>query len=56
METKTFKDDRQGTQTRYRGNNWDEYQIYLTCANDGQGGDVTNNYAPLKTFEEWFNS
>ena len=27
-------------QTRARGTNEDEYQIYLDCANDGKGGDI----------------
>jgi len=40
-------------QTRARGTNEDEYQIYLDCANDGKGGDITNDNKPLKTFEEW---
>lgn len=40
-------------QTAYRGTNKDEYQIYLSCANDGKGGDITRDGAPLKTFEEW---
>ena len=43
-------------QTRSRGANEDEYAIYLDCANDGKGGDITNNGAPLLTFEEWLNS
>lgn len=43
-------------QTRCRGTNDDEYQIYLSCANDGQGGDVTNDGAPLKSYTEWLNS
>lgn len=33
-----------------------EYQIYLDCANDGKGGDITNGGAPLKTYDEWLNS
>ena len=44
------------TQTRLRGTNEDEYEIYLTFAGDGNGGDVTRNGAPLKTFDEWMNS
>lgn len=40
-------------QTAYRGDNDSEYQIYLACANDGKGGDVTRNGAPLLTYEEW---
>ena len=43
-------------QTRYRGDNDSEYQIYLTCANNGKGGDITRNGAPHKTYEEWINS
>jgi hypothetical protein len=43
-------------QTKYRGSDEQEYQIYLRCANDGNGGDITRNGAPLKTFEEWINS
>ena len=42
-------------QTQARGTNEDEYQIYLECASDGKGGDITNNGEPLKTFEEWLN-
>ena len=37
-------------------NNETEYNIYLSCADDGNGGDVTNNGEPLKTFDEWLNS
>ena len=48
--------DPQITVTRYRADNWTEYQIYLDCADDGDGGDITNNGAPLKTYEEWMNS
>lgn len=40
-------------QTKIRGSNYDEYQIYLSCADDGNGGDITRNGAPLKTFDEW---
>ena len=43
-------------QTQARGSNDNEYQIYLSCANDGKGGDITRNGAPLKTYEEWLNS
>lgn len=43
-------------QTQSRGSNNDEYQIYLSFANDGNGGDITNNNAPLKSFDEWINS
>jgi len=32
-------------QTQQRGTNDQEYQIYLSCANDGKGGDITRNGA-----------
>jgi hypothetical protein len=40
-------------QTQARGTNDQEYQIYLYCANDGKGGDITRNGAPLLTYDEW---
>jgi len=43
-------------QTKARGTNDQEYQIYLACADDGKGGDNTRDGAPLKTYEEWLNS
>jgi|TARA_B110000263_G_C15061107_1_gene397477 hypothetical protein len=43
-------------QTQARGTNDAEYQIYLACANDGKGGDITRNGAPLKTYDEWIAS
>lgn len=43
-------------QTQCRGTNDAEYQIYLACADDGKGGDITRNGAPLKTYEEWLAS
>ena len=43
-------------QTQARGTNDQEYQIYLACADDGKGGDITRGGAPLKTYEEWLNS
>ena len=42
-------------QTQVRGDNASEYEIYLSCADDGQGGDITRNGAPLLTYEEWLN-
>ena len=42
-------------QTQARGDNDSEYQIYLTCANDGNGLDFTTG-KPLKTYDEWLNS
>jgi hypothetical protein len=43
-------------QTQARGTNDTEYQIYLYHANDGKGGDITNNGEPLKSYDEWLNS
>jgi hypothetical protein len=39
-------------QTKVRENNDQEYQIYLSCANDGNGNEVMTG-RPLKTYEEW---
>ena len=48
----TAKDD---WQTQGRGTNDQEYQIYLDCANDGQGNEfMTGN--PLKSYDEWASS
>lgn len=30
-----------------------EYEIYLAAADDGQGGDITNDGKPLKSYDEW---
>lgn len=43
-------------QTQIRGDDYDEYLIYLDCADDGKGGDITNGGEPLKTYEEWLES
>lgn len=40
-------------QTPQRGSNDAEYQIYLACADDGKGGDITCGGAPLKSYDEW---
>ena len=42
-------------QTRARGTNDNEYQIYLACADDGEGNDIVTG-KPLKTYEEWLAS
>ena len=42
-------------QTRYRGTNSAEYDIYRSCANDGNGNDITTG-KPLKTYDEWISS
>jgi hypothetical protein len=34
----------------------ERYNLYLEHADDGSGGDITNNGQPLKTFDEWLNS
>lgn len=39
-----------------RGTNCDEYQIYLSCADDGQGGDITRDGAPLLSYDDWLDS
>ena len=43
---------------QYQGSLEDRYAIYLSCADDGDGNDVTTSenpedHAPLKTFDEW---
>ena len=43
-------------QMQARGTNDAEYQIYLAFADDGKGGDITRNGAPLKTYAEWMAS
>ena len=48
--------DNANWQTQARGTNDNEYQIYLSCANDGKGGDITRGGAPLKTYDEWLSS
>ncbi len=45
----------QAWQTQARGTNSDEYDIYLTFADDGNGIDITTG-EPLKTYDEWLNS
>ena len=43
-------------QTKARGTNENEYEIYKTFADDGKGQDITNGFKPLKTFDEWIGS
>ena len=45
----------QDWQTKARGSNDNEYQIYLTFADGGNGLDFTTG-KPLKTYDEWLNS
>lgn len=40
-------------QTKLRGTHEQEFEIFLTFADDGNGGDITNGGAPLPTFDEW---
>jgi hypothetical protein len=54
--TKPNLTPRANWQTPVRGTNDQEYQCYLACADDGKGGDITRNGAPLKTYEEWLAS
>jgi len=42
-------------QTKQRGTNDDEYQVYLDCADDGNGNEFMTG-EPLKTYDEWLNS
>lgn len=42
-------------QTRARGYNSNEYDIYLACADDGTGNDRGTG-KPLKTYMEWINT
>ena len=42
-------------QTRARGDNDSEYQIYLSFADDGEGNEFFSG-RPLKTYDEWLNS
>ena len=39
-------------QTKARGTNSDEYDIYKNCADDGTGNDITSG-EKLLTFDEW---
>mgnify|MGYP003646625552 FL=1 len=43
-------------QTQSRGTNYAEYQIYLACADDGKGGDITRNGEPLLSYEDWLSA
>ena len=42
-------------QTKARGSNDSEYQLYLELADNGEGLDITTG-KPLKTYDEWINS
>jgi hypothetical protein len=42
-------------QTKARGNNETEYQLYLAHGNDGKGLDITTG-RPLKSYQQWLGS
>ena len=44
--------DNASWQTQARGTNDNEYQIYLSCANDGKGGDITRGGAHPSDIED----
>jgi len=52
---KAIQEVRDNWQTQARGSNDNEYQIYLACADDGNGNDFTTGRR-LKTYDEWINS
>lgn len=52
---KTHLEQKEFHQTQVRGTNDQEYQIYLACADDGDGKEVMTG-KPLKTYDEWLAS
>jgi len=42
-------------QTKVRGSNNSEYQLYLDLADNGKGIDITTGN-PMKSFDEWLAS
>jgi hypothetical protein len=54
-ENKAIQTVKADWQTQARGSNDSEYQIYLSCADDGKGNSIITG-KPLKTYEEWLNS
>ena len=42
-------------QVPYEGSLADRYAIYLSCADDGNGNDITTG-KPLLTFDQWLNN
>jgi hypothetical protein len=43
------------THTIARGALADRFSIFLSCADNGKGGDKTNGGSPLPTFDQWLN-
>lgn len=52
----TIRDQIQNCRTKLKGEKRDEYDIYLACADNGKGGDITRGGAPLLTYDEWMNA
>jgi len=50
---RTIQTTRLEWQTKARGSDDAEYQIYLSCADNGRGGDITRGGRPLLTYDEW---
>lgn len=55
MTTETKKDWRRHLEVYADSQTKREYQIYLACADDGNGREFMTG-KPLKTFDEWLNS
>ena len=54
-EGRVIQEERDGFQTRTRGTNSQEYELYLDLVDDGNGNESTTG-RPLKTYEEWLAS
>jgi len=54
-EGKEIQTVRADWQTKARGSNETEYEIYCDCCDDGNGIDSITG-KPLKTYDEWLNS
>ena len=48
-------EDGQWTLNKMFGDKKDEYNIYLSCADDGTGHEIMTG-EPLKTYDEWLNN
>ena len=48
-------EDGQWTLNKMFGDKEDEYNIYLSCADDGTGHEIMTG-EPLKTYDEWLNN
>ena len=55
FQPQSAKLEKNAFQTKVRGTDDSEYQIYLDCADDGKGIDITTG-RPLKTYDEWLKS